>query len=447
MRKTVLATTVALLTLLALPGAVSGEPLHRRAQAQPRAAAPGDLRVSASPVLFRGLLTGSATVTCSVSTLSGEPETADVEAFVWETADIGYAQAATVSGVASLTGLPAANANGELLAYPATGTALYDLWNLSWPAEGTAISLRPGSLPMYIYRSGDSYYNGWQSAWVELLAEENGQYYLAGADIPQNGYATTGSAATIALGPATLDEGAIYYWDDEGAELPVAGRAIAPGVGDDPTPLMTDQRNAHSVWVNGWASGRPGAVTYLVFERFPGGWTNQITAQASYPDTAPVKSFGTFTSGGDKYEGKKITIPSTVKPGYAYTFEVKHVGGPLLLRTRFQTCTLAASKTTVSPGGAVRLSGVIPTQGHLGPTPGKVKTVVLYKRTKSAGQPQSWDATKSGWTKVGTLKTDRYGKYRSALLHPKRSTWYVVRYPADDWYWGAFTSVRKVTVR
>ena len=208
------------------------------------------------------------------------------------------------------------------------------------------------------------------------------------------------------------------------------------------------EADAHGVWINGWASGKPGTTTWLGFERYPGGWINRVHGQASWPGSATTKSFGSVTMTGAKVpQVKKVTIPSTVKPGYAYNFTVAHTDGPLELTTWFQTCSLAPSKTTISRGGAVRLSGVIPTQGHFGSTPGKAKSVVIYKRTTSAGQPRSWDATRSGWTKVGVAKADGYGKYRSALLHPSRSTWYVVRYPGDDQYWRAFTSVRKVTVR
>lgn len=32
-------------------------------------------------------------------------------------------------------------------------------------------------------------------------------------------------------------------------------------------------------------------------------------------------------------------------------------------------------------------------------------------------------------------------------LRPQRSTWYIVRYPGDDWYWRGYTAVTKVTVR
>ena len=308
------------------------------------------------------------------------------------------------------------------------------------------MDIQPGKVPMLIYRSDDSFYNGWSSAWVTFLAEESGKHYLAGTDIAQSGYTTYADAATISLGPATLDEAAIHYWGNEGAELSVAGVPISPGT--FPYSMTTDESDAHAVWMDGWASGKPGTVTWLVFERFPAGWTNSITAQAGYPASATVKSFGTFTSNGDKYQGKKLTIPSAVKPGYAYNFAVAHTDGPLVLSTWFQTCMLKASKASIRRGSAIKLSGVIPTKGHLGSTRGLTKSVIIYKTTKSTStQPSSWSPKRTIWTKVATVRANGLGGFTSGSLRPTRTTRYVVRYPGDAWYWGAFTSLCKVTVR
>ena len=105
----------------------------------------------------------------------------------------------------------------------------------------------------------------------------------------------------------------------------------------------------------------------------------------------------------------------------------------------FQVCTLVSTKKIIVRGASVRLSGVIPAIGVS-------KKVILYSRTKSAGPPTKWDATKAGWKKVATLTTTKAGAYKSALLRPTRSTWYIVRYPGDATNFNAFTSVLKVTV-
>jgi len=453
---------VALLGLLAVP-AFAGKkvptvrpPAARSHVAEARLSWGGYAQVPGVPswpaLSFVGMA-GSATVTCNVLSFAGDPEAAKVSASVRDTTGvIGSAEATTdAAGAAILTALPAASGNGVIVVRPVTGTWQYNLWDLTWPAEGTTIDLRPGRLAMEIYRSDYGPFNRWPTAWVELVAEESGQYFVAGSLVtaPSTGnYITNADVVSISLGPATLDACAIYYWSNVGSEVLVAGTGIAPGTlafDNWGTRVSTDQFDAQAVWLNGWASGKPGTATTLVLERCPAGWANAITAQASYPASAPVKSFGTFTSVGGRYQSKRVTIPGTVKPGYAYTFDAAHISGPLVLATSFQTCTLVASRASISRGGSVRLSGVIPTVGHLGTTPGKAKTLVLYKRTSSAGQPRAWDAAKSGWTKAGTIAADRYGKYRIDQ-HPTRTTWYVVRYPGDKWYWGAYTSVVKVRV-
>ena len=100
----------------------------------------------------------------------------------------------------------------------------------------------------------------------------------------------------------------------------------------------------------------------------------------------------------------------------------------------------------MAASSSIRLSGVIPTQGHVGPAAGTAKYVTIFKRTTRAGQPTNWYATRRGWTNAGTVKANGWGKFTSALLRPTRTTWYVVRYPGDKWYWGAYTSVVKVRV-
>jgi hypothetical protein len=143
-----------------------------------------------------------------------------------------------------------------------------------------------------------------------------------------------------------------------------------------------------------------------------------------------------------------MRIPTSAKPGYDFVLEAcrSDQESRLLVRDYFQVCTLKSSRQSVPAGAAVRLSGVIPTQGHIGSQPGIRKSVTVYARTRSAAQPSSW-APGKGWKKVCTCKADGHGRYKSGLLRPRRTTWYVVRYPGDEWYWGAYTSVIKVRVR
>ena len=144
-----------------------------------------------------------------------------------------------------------------------------------------------------------------------------------------------------------------------------------------------------------------------------------------------------------------VTIPSTATPGYDYDIHVVRTDSDsaLDIETYYQVASLKASAKSIRHGGSVRLTGVVPTQGHEGGTAGKTKPIVVYQRTKSAGQPTVWNAASKGWHKVATLKASGLGKYTSHLLHPSRTTWYVVRYPGDNWYFAGYTSVIKVTVK
>ena len=110
------------------------------------------------------------------------------------------------------------------------------------------------------------------------------------------------------------------------------------------------------------------------------------------------------------------------------------------LYDRFQICTLVGSKTSIAKGASVRLSGVIPANGI-------AKKVVLYSRiTKASAQPSKWDAARAGWKKVATISASKTGAFKSGLLKPTRTTWYVVRYPGDSTNFDAFTAVLKVAV-
>jgi hypothetical protein len=145
-----------------------------------------------------------------------------------------------------------------------------------------------------------------------------------------------------------------------------------------------------------------------------------------------------------------LTIPATARPGYTYevhTYRSDDRRSYLDLTTGFQVCTLKSSRAVVNKGRRIKLSGVVPTQDHWGTNEGQTKRVTIYRRTRPApGAPTVWDATSQGWTRVARVTANGFGRY-SAYLRPRRTTWYVVRYPGDDWYWSAYTSVLKVRVR
>lgn len=196
-----------------------------------------------------------------------------------------------------------------------------------------------------------------------------------------------------------------------------------------------------------YASGGPGSKVKLRFAGFPAGWSSVLGGYSAWPATAPMSVLGTHTASGTAAQYKTATVPKTAKPGYFYLLTADHQQGPLHLEVPFQVCTLKSSRSSVARGGSIRLSGVVPVEGHLGSTPGKYKNVAIFSRTTAAAQPTVPDPRKRGWTLVKVVRSDRLGAYRTPLLRPKRSTWYVALYGGDGWYWGGYTPVVKVSVR
>ena len=196
-----------------------------------------------------------------------------------------------------------------------------------------------------------------------------------------------------------------------------------------------------------WGSGKPGTVAKVRHWNFPADWTLDFYGYGETPSGLPEKSYGSLlTTGADPFT-KTVTIPTRATPGYWYVLQTNHRDGALTLDTPFQVCTLKSSKAAVRRGGSIKLRGIIPTEGHWGSTPGKVKYVTIYRRTRSvSAAPKVWNPTTRGWTKVARIRASGLGKYTSAYLKPTRTTWYVVRYSHDNWYYGGYTSVLKVRV-
>ena len=96
----------------------------------------------------------------------------------------------------------------------------------------------------------------------------------------------------------------------------------------------------------------------------------------------------------------------------------------------------------------------MPIKGHYGSKKGTPKYVHVYKTTSSSWRPRAsrpangGALARQGWIKVGKVRTDGLGKYRKGSdppRHGRPGTASGTR--GDAWYWGAWTSVAKVTVR
>lgn len=414
-------------------------------------------RAPARYVPLARTLTGTGTISLNVYQFDGNPEVgAEADWWVVEDTDWGTGYGYTdANGHVDLTGVPPATSdNGEIAVYLVSADdGMYDLWGMYWDTSWIG-GLQPGQLPLTITRSGMAGWNAWSEARVRLYSQKGAETHMARTDITRTGSLTTGSARTITTGPETLNAGTIYFWDDEGMELPVSGTAVSPGATASPS-LDLYQEDAQRIWTDFWGSGKPGTVTWLGLENYPNGWTNRIGGVASWPSTAAEKALGSLTSDGSTApDWKRFTVPSTMAPGYKFYVWAEHTTGvgPLSLVTWFQTCTLKPSKSTVGAGTAIALKGVVPVKGHRGSTPGIRKYVTIYKTTSSkvAGKgqpPRAGGKTVTGWTKVARVSSDRLGRYSKGSIRPSRTTWYVAWYPGDAWYWGAWTSLAKITVR
>jgi hypothetical protein len=271
--------------------------------------------------------------------------------------------------------------------------------------------------------------------------------------VPRDGSQTNASPYTIPLVTEDLTWICINWWSDEGTEVDLRSthRKTAPGT----TRTTTDTywEGGVSISLPGWASGKPGTRTQLVMESFPLGWTHSIGAVADHPATAKPKSYGDLPADGMSCQTMDLTIPATMAPGYAYWVWSDHVEGPLSLVTAFQTCTLTPSKARVVRGRPVTLSGVVPIKGHYGAKKGTPKYVTIYRTTSArlvrAGQPSRPGGSPhvDGWMRVGQVRTDRLGRFVKTGVAPTQTTHYVAWYPGDGQYWGAWTSLTKVTVK
>ncbi len=449
MRRIAIAAVAALTVLLAPAAVVAAAdlPSHRAPGGAPPPA-PGARQIRPAPAAhFAPLgakLAGTAVVNGHVYDFGGSPMNGAYVAWavtLGEGFEAGDAQSDAL-GAYSLSNLPAAPGTGELLVGSPSEPWAIGRYDATWADPGpTTFDFRPGVVSTVLLRGGP--WDFWNAVSVYLYGADArsgvaGMSTVAGADPQVSGWAY-GT-------PGTYQNGAAYFWMDEGKEFATTTTLVAGAASGD--TIVVDQAGAQRIMVTSpyWASGKPGTVVKVRHENYPAGWTLDYSGYADSPTGKPFKSYGSLATTGASPFSKGLTIPATAPAGYWYVVNATHREGPLSLDTPFQVCTLKASKSAIRKGASIRLSGVIPTEGHWGSQPGKSKYVTIYKRTTAAGQPTVLDPTKKGWTRVARVKANGLGRYASAYLKPARTTWYVVWYPRDQWYWGAYTSVLKVRV-
>ena len=266
------------------------------------------------------------------------------------------------------------------------------------------------------------------------------------ARVPANGTSTP--QGTIDVQQGTYYWGSAKFFYDEGVEFTQtinvsSGSQTGSGV-------SVDQAGAQRIWSTSpyWGSGKPGTTFRMVRENFPAGWVNRVTGYTDDPKGTAYKNFGDKTSSGATRQSLSVKIPTAAKPGYSYWVGFQHTNDPatLYLETPFQIATMKATKTAIRKGTKIRLTGVVPTEGHWGSQTGVKKLLTVYAHKGTAAVPKTWKPGK-GWFKLGTMRTNGLGAYTTPYFKPPSTHTLVVRYPGDDWYWGAYTSAQKITVR
>ena len=330
--------------------------------------------------------------------------------------------------------------------YP-EGSLDADFWQagVTFPDPGAGVvDLQPGRVTWTTNRDPD--WGDWDSPAVTIEdAGDSGSYQWYSG--------TTGTPVTrtceAAVGSA--DYGYIQYWSNEADEADFGPSAVTAGATAAGT-VTFDETTALRTWRASpyWPSTKPGGSVVIAIDNWPAGYVAGFDGIGDWPNGSWTDFGGrTLTSTGTDPQFARFRIPGTARAGYGYiigAYRPDVPGSDMWVNDYFQLATIKASKDTTSPRGAVKISGVVPTEFHWGATAGSRKPVVIYRRTSSAGIPTSWDPRGKDWRRVATVRCTGYGKYH-AYLHPTRTAWYVARYAEDLWYWGAFTNVIKVTVR
>ena len=201
-----------------------------------------------------------------------------------------------------------------------------------------------------------------------------------------------------------------------------------------------------------WYSGKAGVAVRMALNCFPVGWINRVTGYTDDPDGTASRTLGTLTSTTVATQSLRVKVPSDATPGYGYWIGFQHVDAsgndqPLYLEETYQVCTMKPSRSAVRKGAKIRVTGVVPTAGHWGTQAGLEKVVTLYSHQGLAAAPTRWEPKRQGWVKVGSVRTNGYGAYRTPYFRPLKTITLVARYPGDDWYFDAYTSVATVKVR
>jgi hypothetical protein len=469
MRIRVVVTLAALVALLLLPAAAAARdqqakvvtmrapashaPLARPHHSQRPATLAGrverdgqEAAASDSRIPERAAAGGTCTVTGTVLGYDGSPEAkADVQWTYYDASDNyvrGTWAQTDAAGKFSFSDVAISN-QGRLTAWLSDDKTKFRRGRLDFAAGANDYVLRPGALTVQATRSSDPDWNDWTTMDTDFYGAGN----AAAGEIAGS------SGQAYAMAP-NVDYGIVSFWNNEAVEWQTTS----------PIPIVTGALSANTVAVNEadalqvyvgkpyWASGKPGAKIGYDLTNWPAGYKATLAGYSEDPDRdISVQYSGEWTSTGGA--GRvALAVPKQATPGYAFDIEAHRSDGlwpvsDLYIYDGYQVCTMKPSKTSVRRGTKIRATGVVPTAGHWGSQAGLKKVVTLYAHKGTAVVPTVWNPAKKGWVKIGSAKTNGLGAYKTPYFRPLKTLTIVVRYPGDDWYWDAYTSVQKITVK
>jgi len=451
--KRLLILLAALAAALLLPAAAAAAPRHEIGDGhhqvrsgRAHGAATNALAGKESFAPLGARLSGAATVYGTLSNSYGSP-TGGAPLEWYSLVDGSWVWGeGTTAGDGSFSMTVSPTTNGELWAYPGADSA-FARGDETWSNGGSyGRTLYPGRVSVTGHRGGR-----WGD-FDKLVVRLSGSARYSKGAVTAGDTSTTPVSGLIDVLDGNYSGGSAKFFWDEGLEF-FGSIGVTSGVTSG-AAVSVNEADAQRVWMKSpyWYSGKPGATVKIARNNFPAGWSNLVTGYTDDPSETASKTFGTLTSSGTATENLSVKVPSAAKPGYGYWMGFQHVDGsgneyPLYLEEMYQVCTMKPSKTAIHKGTKIRVTGVIPTEGHWGSQAGLKKVVTLYAHKGTAGVPTKWNPKSKGWVKVGSVSAAGSGVYTTPYFKPLKTLTLVVRYPGDDWYFDAYTSARKITVR
>jgi hypothetical protein len=432
-----LAVALGLLFATAAP-ALASDGMHAS-----RAALSPALRAPVSLPAATGHLGVASTVSGFVLDYDGNAVVGAIVDAFWTTNDAYAGSAATgVGGAFTLTTTVSPPTPGDTVDL---GVSMPDGDYFAWFRQptGVGLTLRPGKVAVTV------------ANWPNATAQIDACLY---GDVAHGGDADSmisGASNQARAVPGTVDYACIYLDPSLGIEwMTAAPISVAPGVlsGDS---ISVDANDAKGIATLGWASGAPGSSAVVRLTNWPALTTATLSGRSAftYKGSAVLRKWVSTGTNGVQ----TVKIPATATPGYAYVIDATRTyilpdWSDFDVSDYYQVCTLKPSSSAIRRGRTITLGGVVPAYKHTPTTTGVKKLVYLYARTVTTTKPPAkWNAAAghriSGWTLVASMYTDGHGVFKSKLLKPLKTTYYALYYKGDKWYWPAFTSIAKVTVR